>query len=59
MIFPVFLSPVYWDMHPHPPCSVSDLWSRDSRAIVIIKLIIQRKSEEKHSLFDSCGRKKI
>ncbi len=40
-------------MHPLSPCSVFDHWSRDSRIMIIIKLIIHAKNEGKHPQNDA------
>ncbi len=42
-----------------PPCYVSDGWSGDGRAIIIVKLIIHSKYEGKDPPFDACRKKKL
>lgn len=57
MIFNLFLSPMDRVMHPHPPCSAADSWTRDSGNIAIIELIVHKKYEGTHLLLDAHGKK--
>lgn len=57
MIFNLFLSPMDRVMHPHPPCSAADSWTRDSGNIAIIELIVHKKYEGTHILLDAHGKK--
>lgn len=55
MIFNLFMSPMDRVMHPHPPCSAADSWTRDSIAIIV--LIVHKKYEGKRLLLDAHGKK--